>query len=178
MKYFLVNGSNWIKTSLACTMIKYDLTHWFGKQVEIVNDLHSSDLIDPEFHDLMVGKSLKPHQKLSLILDRRKTLMTDVILPAMNTGKIVLYAGGVLNDTQFIKPEELSFQAILRENLEMLQSIGGVAYPTGAIRTKTIHDCLTDQHAYHERADLLASSVSRFKQTTYHQWQDLSGLIS
>lgn len=178
MKYFLVTGDSWIRTSIACTMIKYDLVHWFGKQVEIVNDLHASDLTDPDIHDLMLGNSLKPHQKLSMILERRKTLMTDVILPAMNDGKIVLYAGGILNDSQFIKPEELSFHAILRENLEMLQSIGGVAYPTGAIRTKTIHDSLPEQHAYHERANLLASSVSRFKQATYHRWQDLSGLIS
>lgn len=177
MKYFLVNGGSAIKTGIACTMIKYDLTHWFGRDVEIVKDGYSSSIENFEDYDLMSSDALKPHQKLSMILERRKKLMTEQILPAMNSGKIVLYAGGLLDDGIFVDEDVIPFQTILKENLEMLQSIGGVAYPTGTIHSRIGFAANAIAPKYEARVDLLASAVSRLKRATYGGWEDLSCLI-
>lgn len=173
MHYFLVNGSNFILTEVACGMIGKVLFQQFGVQTQVVTDPW---LFDPASEQTQEGSELllklthmdvRPQDKLSLILDQRERLMKEVIIPAMGDGKVVLYHGGFLNDDQFIDKDQIPYDLVLRENMEMLQSIGGIAYPAGSIVVQAVSGVLEDVSVFEKKARQLGESMARFKQLRY-----------
>lgn len=173
MHYFLVNGSNFILTEVNCALIGEVLLQQHGVKSLVVTDPW---LFDPTGEHTKEGSELllklthidvRPQDKLSLILERRERLMKEVIIPAMGEGYVVFYHGGFLGDDQFIDKDQIPFDVVLRENMEMLQSIGGIAYPAGSVVTQAVTGVMEEVLAFERKARQLGSSMARFKQLRY-----------
>jgi hypothetical protein len=167
MHYFLVNGTNFTVTEAVCDKISEVLSVQYKAKVETITDpwldSQNSDSEAKELRVKLTHMDVKPQEKLSLILDWRERLMKEVVVPAMGEGNIVLYHGGFLQDDLFIDKTQIPFDLVLRENLEMLQSIGGIAYPAGSVVVQSTLNKLEEITLFEEKARKLGESMSRFK---------------
>lgn len=174
MHYYLVNGTSQLNVINGAHSIKYHLTESHKAKVKVISDpwlnLTTAMATPQDIEDLLIKlrrADVRSQDKLSLILERRERLMHEEILPAMSDGYIVLYDGGFLLDHVFIDDQVVPFETVLRENLEMLQCIGGVAYPAGSIVIQTPEDSLDMIVPFEQRARKLGESMSRFKRLRY-----------
>lgn len=165
MPYILLNAPNSILAKKTAHVIKSDLLGNFNREVIIVNDFMSVTVKGLKMLEQVQDRTTSPARALALILTQRKALMEQVVLPAMESGKGVIYIGGVLDDLRYAKVTR--FQDILRETQELLQSIGGHAYPVGAVYVKDPRQSLTTTRDYFQKAERLRDSMAGLKLIDY-----------
>lgn len=172
MHYFTVNATSHANGEKACAELKERLESVHGKKVGIVRD----SIIGPEYSNNpeLFKKLTCPdtcnEAKIVALLSERERIYKEQLMPALSEYDIVLYHGGMLYDSFWMdvtKGTPDTFPQILRENLEFLQSIGGVAYPAGAVIALGEDDELNDFSHFKSRCYLIGNSMARYKVLTY-----------
>jgi hypothetical protein len=165
MSYVLVNSSSLQVAEQAACDIKAKLHLNFGRRSIIVRDFMSETERGQAMYAEITKKNVRGARALAIILEQRKALIKQVILPAVDKGIVVIYVGGVLDDTRYVKT--LEFHEILKENQEMLQSIGGHTYPLGAVYAKCVMDSPNTSRGYNKRVDRMLQSMAGLKLIGY-----------
>lgn len=165
MSYVLVNAARLEDAHNTACLIKAKLHLNFGRRSIIVKDFMSETERGQAMYEEVTKRNIRGVRALSIILEQRKALIKQVILPAVEKGFAVIYVGGVLDDTRYVKTIE--FHDILKENQEMLQSIGGHTYPLGAVYAKSVIDSPNTSRGYNKRADRLLQSMAGLKLISY-----------
>lgn len=165
MSYVLLNGTSQKFTRHVANHLKSTLLDRYGREVIIVNDFMSDTARGQAMLNEATSPTVRPNQALSLILSQRRALINQVILPAKEQNKSVIYIGGVLDDDRYVHHTE--FHTILQETQEMLQSIGGHAYPRGLIYAKDGTGALQQYRDYLKKADRLKQSMAGLQVVSY-----------
>lgn len=165
MSYVLVNSASLRDAQSAACDIKAKLHMHFDRDVLIVEDFMSETERGQALFEEIKRPNIRGARALSIILEQRKALIKEVIIPAVNQGQQVVYVGGVLDDTRYVRTIE--FHDILKENQEMLQSLGGFTYPRGAIYVKHPADSPNTCRGYFKRCDRLMASMAGLKLVNY-----------
>lgn len=169
MSYVLINGSSQRLVTTTARIIKSDLLAQFDRDVIVVHDFMSETTRGQAMLAEAQSPSVRPIRALTLVLEQRKALIRDVILPAVDKGKGVIYIGGVLDDERYIR--NTGFHSILKENQEMLQSLGGHCYPVGCIHVKDVGDSQHQVREYFKRAERMRNSMAGLKLINYSYTQ-------
>jgi hypothetical protein len=165
MSYVLINGSSLDCATSAAYDIKAKLHINFDRRVLIVKDFMSETERGQAMFAEIQKTNIRSVRALSIILEQRKALIKQVILPAVDRGEKVIYIGGVLDDVRYCRTME--FHDILKENQELLQSIGGHAYPLGSIYVKDRMASPNTSRGYYKRVGRLAASMAGLKLVNY-----------
>lgn len=165
MSYVLVNSSSQKHAENVACEIKAKLHLNFNRRSIIVRDFMSETERGQAMYAEITKQNIRGVRALAILLEQRKALIKQVILPAVDSGLAVIYVGGVLDDTRYVKTIE--FHDILKENQEMLQSIGGHTYPHGAVYAKDVLDSPNTSRGYNKRVDRLLQSMAGLKLITY-----------
>lgn len=172
MHYFNVDGQNELTVTYAIDQIKDKLT-LEGKTVAICSDVGvgSNALSDDrELWMTLTHPTKGNEEKIVALLEARSKFYKETLLPAFDKYEIVLVKGGLIHDMRWMDYTVDSFQTVLKENLEMLQSLGGVAYPAGVILVKgTDEEDLVEGYTelFETRAHRMGDAMSRFKYVQY-----------
>ena len=165
MSYVLVNSVRLQDAQGAACDIKAKLHQHFNRDVLIVEDFMSETIRGQALFEEIKRPNIRGVRALSIILEQRKALIKEVIIPTVSKGKQVIYVGGVLDDTRYVRTVE--FHDILKENQEMLQSLGGFTYPQGAVYVKHPADSPNACRGYFKRVDKLTASMAGLKLANY-----------
>jgi hypothetical protein len=169
MHYFTVNATSYENGELACDNIRDRLERVYGKKVALVKDsiIGPDYQQNPELFKKLTCPDSCNNVKVMALLEERERLYHEQLMPCLSECEIVLYHGGMLYDTFWMDAREDSFPVILRENVEFLQSIGGVAYPAGAIIVLGEEDEPSDISHFKTRSYQVGNCMSRYKSMTY-----------
>jgi hypothetical protein len=172
MHYFNVDGQNDVTVACAIDQIKDKLT-LEGKTVAICSDVGvgSNALSDDrELWMTLTHPDKSNEEKIVALLEARSKFYKETLLPALGQYEVVLVKGGLIHDMRWMDYRMDSFQTVLKENLEMLQSLGGVAYPAGVILVKGVDEVdLVEGYfeLFETRAQRMGDAMSRFKYVQY-----------
>jgi len=168
MHYFNVDGQSDLTVS-ACIAKLHDLLTLQGKKVAICTDVgvgYNALFEERELWLTLTHPEKSNEAKIAALLDARSKFYKETLLPGLGEYEIILVRGGIIHDMRWMDYRYDSFQTVLRENLEMLQSLGGVAYPAGVILADKLgEDCIVEDYAerFSERACRMGDAMSRFK---------------
>lgn len=172
MHYFNVDGQTELTVNAAIEQIKDRLTLQ-GKKVAICADVGVGSNALSEDRTLwltLTHPDKSNEEKIVALLEARSKFYKETLLPCLAECEIVLVKGGLIHDMRWMDYEVDSFQTVLKENLEMLQSLGGIAYPAGAILVKGTEEVdLIEGYTelFETRAQRMGDAMSRFKYIQY-----------
>jgi hypothetical protein len=172
MHYFNVDGQTELTVLSAIEQIKDRLTLQ-GKKVAICTDVgvgSNALSCDRELWVTLTHPDKSNEEKIVALLEARSKFYKATLLPCLDECEIVLVKGGMIHDMRWMDYKVDSFQTVLKENLEMLQSLGGIAYPAGVILVEGKDE--TDpiegyKEMFETRAQRMGDAMSRFKYVNY-----------
>lgn len=168
MSYILLNGGNSKLTEATAKTIKSDLLGSFNREVIIVKDFMSVTPKGLKMAEEAIYHKTPPARALALVLTQRKALIEEVLLPAIKSGKSVIYIGGVIDDLRYARG--FNFADILKATNSLLGSTN-MNQPSGLVYVKEPGQSITRTRDYLSKAEQIRGSVPGLQLQDYSRNQ-------